>query len=70
MLFSEMLVDALYEEIDIKLDFDEYVEGVFDYKVGDRDKTTVPIMNNEIAVQLFASNVIDATGAIGDISKD
>ena len=70
MLFSEMLVDALYEEIDIKLDFDEYVECVFDYKVGDRDKTTVPIMNNEIAVQLFASNVIDATGAIGDISKD
>ena len=70
MLFSEMLVDALYEEIDIKLDFNEYVEGVFDYKVGDRDKTTVPIMNNEIAVQLFASNVIDATGAIGDISKD
>ena len=65
-----MLVDALYEEIDIKLDFYEYVEGVFDYKVGDRDKTTVPIMNNEIAVQLFASNVIDATGAIGDISKD
>ncbi len=61
---------TLNEVIQVYLYLHEYIKHVFNSQLLDRHKAAVTIMDYEVTFQGFWGQVVNATGSIGNITKD
>lgn len=65
----EIIHNSLDEVLDIDADLHEHVHDL-PSSLGDGHQTGVPVMHQQIAVELITGDIIDATGPVGHIAQD
>ena len=70
ILLSKLLIDALDHLLDVKFDFYKNIERILDHQIRYRYQTTVAIVDDEVAIELFAGDVIHTACAVRHIAEN